>query len=87
MPAVAPLPPDAIRDLLLEQGYEIVAEDEYNWAFAQTENDEPILVPKKVDLVPVEIAFDVARRVGFNGYFAQLKTYWEKEAGTDGPVH
>lgn len=74
MPAVAPLPPEAIRELLESNGYEIVAEDEFNWAFAKGATDEPVMVPKMIDLVPLEIAFHVARRVGFADYFEKLRT-------------
>ena len=73
MPAVAPLPPEAIRELLESHGYEIIAEDEYNWAFANGEDNEPVMVPKSVELVPVEIAFNIARKVGFNDYFEKLR--------------
>ena len=72
MPAVAPLPPDAIRELLESQGYEIIEEDAHNWAFAKGQKDEPVMVPKAVDLVPLEIAFHIARRVGFNEYFEKV---------------
>lgn len=72
MPAVAPLPPNAIRELLEEHGYELIASDDYNWAFAKGEDEEPTLVPHTVELVPLEIAFHVARKVGFNDYFDKL---------------
>lgn len=74
MPAVVPLPPEAIRELLEANGYEVIDEDDYNWAFGKGETDEPIMVPKGVELVPVEIAFNVARKVGFNDYFDKLHT-------------
>lgn len=72
MPAVAPLPPQAIRELLEAHGYEVIEEDDYNWAFAKSNDDEPVMVPKAVDLVPLEIAFQIARKVGFNDYFEKL---------------
>lgn len=88
MPAVAPLPPQAVRELLEASGYEVIAEDEYNWAFAKGEDDEPVMVPKEVDLIPVEIAFHIARKVGFNGYFDKLHEVAAKSAqpSTD-PIH
>ena len=72
MPAVAPLPPQAIREVLEADGYELIRTDEYNWAFAKGVDDEPILVPHKVDLVPLDICFWVAVKTGFNGYFEKF---------------
>jgi hypothetical protein len=69
LPAVRPLPPSTIRGLLEAKGYKLVASDDYNWAFALGDDDEPIFVPSSVSLVPLEIAFQVARKVGFNDYF------------------
>ena len=86
MPAVAPLPPAAIRQLLEEHGYEIVAEDDFNWAFAKTDTDEPVMVPHRVDLVPLEVAFHVAQRVGFDDYFEKLHQV-RPEANPDRQVH
>lgn len=88
MPAVAPLPPDAIRELLESHGYEIIDEDDYNWAFAKGEDDEPVMVPKTVDLVPLEIAFHIARKVGFNDYFDKLhEVIPATDVKSDPPVH
>lgn len=69
MPAVVALPPGVIRSLLEQAGYSIIDEDEYQWAFVSKVDEAPVLVPRKCDLVPVEVAFDVARKVGFKGYF------------------
>lgn len=85
MPAVAPLPPEAIRELLEAHGYEIIKEDDYNWAFAKGQEDEPILVPKTIDLVPLEIAFHIAQKVGFNDYFDKLRD--TGTTGVDKSVH
>jgi hypothetical protein len=74
MPAVRPLSPAKIRALLEAKGYKLIGADDYNWAFAIGDADEPILVPIAVDLVPLEIAFQVARKVGFNDYFGLLDT-------------
>jgi hypothetical protein len=85
MPAVAPLPPAAIRELLESHGYEMVAEDDYNWAFAKGENDEPVMVPNAVDLVPLEVAFHVASKVGFNDYFDKLRVVGD--TASDKSIH
>ncbi len=87
MPAVAPLPPEAIRDLLESHGYEIIGDDDYNWAFAKGDSDEPVVVPKTVDLVPLEIAFHIARKVGFNDYFEKLHTQPGSATGADTSLH
>lgn len=87
MPAVAPLPPEAIRELLEAHGYEVIREDPYNWSFAKGKDDEPILIPYRVDLVPLEVAFSVARKVGFNDYFEKLDVVTEHAPGKDPSVH
>jgi hypothetical protein len=74
MPAIRPLSPAKIRALLETKGYKLIASDNYNWAFALGSDDEPVLVPVAVDLVPLEIAFQVARKVGFNDYFGMIDT-------------
>jgi hypothetical protein len=73
VPAVAPLPPQGIREVLEAAGYELIRTDDYNWMFAKSHDDEPILVPYKVDLVPLDICFHVAVRTGFNGYFDKFR--------------
>ena len=72
MPAVRPLPPTAIRLLLEKHGYELIGQDRYNWAFASRPDDPPVIVPYTVDLVPLEVAFHIARKVGFTAYFDVL---------------
>lgn len=74
MPPVRPLSPAAIRSLLEQKGYTLIAGDDYNWAFAASLDDEPVIVPHAVDFVPLEVAMSVARRVGFNDYFEALHT-------------
>jgi hypothetical protein len=69
VPAVSPLPPAVIRELLEKHGYELIGFDEYNWAFSSANDQEPVFVPHTVERVPLEIAFDVARKVGFTDYF------------------
>jgi len=71
-PAVTPLAPSAIKQLLEDHGYELVGADDYNWAFAKSVTEEPVFVPHKIDLVPLEIAFHVAKRVGFNEYLTAV---------------
>ena len=73
MPAINPLPPKEIRALVETNGYKLIDEDAHNWAFTRDDNDAPIIVPRAVDLVPLEIAFHVAQKVGFNEYIQQLR--------------
>ena len=49
MPAARPLAPDAIRDHLLAKDYELIAADDYNWAFAPKGDTkaEPVIVPTR----------------------------------------
>ena len=55
-PAVAPIPPEALRDILCLHGYRVIAEDQYNWSLTDTTQDksEPIIVPKIGDLVALD---------------------------------
>lgn len=72
MPAVKPLPPSAIKALLEAKGYELIGADDYNWAFARNADEEPVFVPISVALVPLEVAFHIAKKVGFNDYFEAI---------------
>lgn len=72
MPAVKPVPPAAIRGLLEAKGYALIAADDFNWAFALGTDDEPVIVPHAVPVVPLEVAFQIAVKVGFNDYFDAL---------------
>lgn len=83
MAAVAPLPPNVIRELLEKKGYKLLAEDPYNWAFALKDDDPPIIVPHTVDLVPLEIAFSVMLKVGFDLYSDAI--YAQADAWPSGP--
>ena len=72
MPAVRPLPPTEIRTLLERHGYELIGQDQYNWAFVSHPDDPPVIVPYTVDLVPLAIAYHIAGKVGFTAYFDVL---------------
>lgn len=85
MPAVIPLRPAAIKKLLEAKGYKLIGADEFNWAFALGDHDEPVFVPIMVEFVPIEVAFNVARKVGFNNYFAALDAEAEPFPPDDAP--
>ena len=72
MPAVAPISPNAARRLLEAKGYRIIKNGDGNWLFAKGDSDEPVVVPNMVDMIPLEIALHIARKVGFNDYFWTL---------------
>ena len=74
MAAVSPLPPTKIKELLERSGYKIVEEDSFHWAMANEDSDDPILVPKQCDFVPLEVAFHVATLAGFSKYFEFLNS-------------
>lgn len=73
-----------IRTLLVSRGYKLIDEDQYNWAFAMSLNDPPVIVPHNVDLVPLEVAFHIMKTVGFEAYaeaFDQIP--WPADASDD----
>ena len=74
MPAIAPLPPGRIREILDRSGYSVVDEDDFHWAMADGDSKDPILIPKQCDLVPLEVAFHVASQAGFSNYFEFLNS-------------
>ena len=63
-PAAAALAPRRVKALLERLGYEVLEDDEYHWAFASRRDEAPILVPKKVAMVPADVVADLGRKVG-----------------------
>jgi hypothetical protein len=61
VPPVRCVPTSTAKRALLEKGYSILAEDEWNWAFARGAKDYPILLPKAVPFVPMVIMQELAR--------------------------
>lgn len=82
-PAVAPIPPNALKEILCLHGYRVIAEDEYNWSLADRaqEKSEPIIVPKIGDLVALDVMMQtlIDAKLNLSTYFA-LK---EKVLGKD----
>ena len=66
------LGPTRVKSLLERVGFEVLEEDEYHWILAAGTDDVPILVPRKVDLVPIEVLLDVIAKAGFNAYQSYL---------------
>jgi hypothetical protein len=73
-PAVAPIPPRALKDILCLHGYTLIAEDEYNWSLTDKtqEKSEPIIIPKIGDLVALDVMMQVLidTKLNLNIYFA-----------------
>ena len=78
-PVAASLAPGRVKTLLERVGYEVVEEDEYHWAFASRRDEVPVLVPRKVDLVPAAVMADVARKAGseFRNYLYEIPHPWD----------
>ena len=73
-PAVAPIPPGALKAILELFGYKVIAEDDFNWVLAdstQTES-EPIIIPRLGELVAVEVMMQalIDSKLPFSTYLA-----------------
>ena len=53
MPAIAPVPPNILKDVLVEAGWAIFDEDSYNWLLMK--NGVPLALPKHGGVVSLEI--------------------------------
>lgn len=76
------LGPMRVRTLLERAGFEVLDEDEYHWILASGTDDVPILVPRKVDLVPQEVLFDVIEKAGsdaYQSYLYEIDTPYDEE--------
>jgi hypothetical protein len=63
VPAVACIPPIAMKRILELRGYRIVSEDEFNWVMEPSKYEagslqEPITLPKRGALLAVDIMMD-----------------------------
>ena len=67
MPAVACIPPWAMKEILEHFGFSVIVEDEYNWVLSETKNHsgvalagevEPIILPKLGDLLALDVMMD-----------------------------
>lgn len=57
MPAVAPIPPGAMKTILELYGWKIAAEDGLNWVFVDPSNKEadPVVIPKIGDVLALDV--------------------------------
>ena len=82
MPAVACIPPWAMKEILELFGWSVIAEDEYNWVLSDAKDhigmqdsaaevSEPIILPKIGELVAVDVMMDtlVAAKLDLQKYF------------------
>jgi hypothetical protein len=67
MPAIACIPPWAMKEILEHFGFQVIAEDEYNWVMSETkghlgvagpEEKEPLILPKLGDLLALDVMMD-----------------------------
>jgi hypothetical protein len=72
-PAVAPIPPEALKEILCLHGYRIIAEDDYNWSLTDKtqEKSEPIIVPKIGELVALDVMMQtlIDAKLNLSTYF------------------
>ncbi|SRR5258708_1011954 len=54
VPALAHIPPDVLRQILVEDGWTLRREDSYNWVLIK-DGREPLIVPKRVRKVAFEL--------------------------------
>lgn len=80
MPAIACIPPWAMKEILEQFGYEVIAEDEYNWAMMDRketsggakEEREPLILPKRGELLALDIQMDtlIKAKLDLHTYFS-----------------
>jgi hypothetical protein len=73
-PALAPIPPLALKEILVQYGFRILFEDEYNWILDEPDQPtiEPIVIPKIGEVVAVDVMMDtiINARMAYGTYFA-----------------
>jgi hypothetical protein len=78
----APVSPKQLKRIVEIRGYELVGEDEWNWALAK-DKGVPIIVPKDGEYVSIETMEEVLASVGLNtpGDYFPLRDQSAKELG------
>lgn len=76
MPALAGIPPIAMKKILELRGWKVVAEDKYNWILETTKYDgpvmpEPIVLPKRGAVLALDIHMDtlIKTKTDLHTYF------------------
>jgi hypothetical protein len=81
MPAIACIPPWAMKEMLELFGFQVIVEDEYNWVLSETKDHlgvatatekEPIILPKRGDLLALDVMMDtlIKSQMDLHTYFA-----------------
>ena len=76
MPAIAPIPPLAMKKILELRGWKVVAEDKLNWLLEPSKYDgsvkpEPLPLPKRGALLAVDAMMDalIKTKTDLHTYF------------------
>lgn len=87
MPALACIPPLAMKKILELRGWQVVAEDKYNWVLETKQYDglempEPIILPKRGSLLPLDVQMEtlIKTKTDLHTYFT-LKEQVMKNTG------
>jgi hypothetical protein len=81
MPAIACIPPWAMKEILTLFGFLVIAEDEYNWVMSKTKDHlgvaevdekEPIILPKRGELLALDVMMTtlINAKLDLHTYFA-----------------
>lgn len=80
MPAIAPIPPEYLKGILILYGYKVSNEDQFNWVLVR-EGSTPIVVPKLGEAVGVDILMSALDKSKMdNAVFFSLLAIYENEA-------
>lgn len=81
--ALAPIAPVHLKAILELHGYSVIAEDSYNWVFARSHDDVPLIVPMLGDMVSLEVLMDIV----FTKAGMDLRTYLALRGKAHYPVN
>ena len=81
MPAIACIPPWAMRQILELFGFTVIAQDEHNWVLSDQEDHlgkpkddekEPLILTKHGDVLAVDVMMDtlIKAKLDYHTYFA-----------------
>ncbi len=76
MPAIAPIPPLAMKSILELRGWRVVSEDKFNWLLEASKYEgnvkpEPLPLPKRGRLLAVDVMMDtlIKTKTDLHTYF------------------
>jgi hypothetical protein len=80
MPAIAVIPPECLKGILILYGYKVSSEDQLNWVLVR-EGSVPITVPKLGELVGLDVLMSALNKSKMdNDVFFSLLAIYENEA-------